>query len=56
MPTRNAEGYIRRQVKSNFKTSKKKKTSTRFLLRVALTLVAYVLLTDPWPLNRKEYE
>ena len=32
------------------------KTSTRILLRVALTLVAYVLLTDPWPLNRKNYE
>jgi hypothetical protein len=30
--------------------------STRFLLRVAITIVAYVLLTDPWPLNKKEYE
>jgi len=32
------------------------KTSTRILLRVAITIVAYVLLVDPWPLNRKEYE
>lgn len=30
--------------------------STRFLLRVAITIVTYVILVDPWPLNKKEYE
>ena len=27
------------------------KTSTRFMLRVAVTIVAWVLLVDPWPLK-----
>gem|GEM_PF-5256141 len=28
------------------------KKSTRILLRVAITIVAYILFTDPWPLNK----
>lgn len=28
------------------------KKSTKILLRVVVTIVAYILFTDPWPLNK----
>ena len=36
----------------NLKIIRKMKKSTRILLRVAITIVAYILFTDPWPLNK----
>ena len=48
--------YSIRSMSSNYvnlKTYQKMKKSTRILLRVAVTIVAYILFTDPWPLNKK---